>query len=136
SMADRIAVLRDGRVVQHGTARELYDTPADPQLACFLGEANLLDARLTSGGADVGPLGLLPVLPECGGGCAESESEKGGATSGATALIRPEQFAVDVCDDAADAASAQAGMPGRGERGAYYGHAPMRAVPAPSAQAD
>ena len=147
-MADRIAVLREGRVVQHGTARELYDTPADPQLACFLGEANLLDATLTPSGADLGPLGLLAVLPECGGSCAESESrEDAGASNGAkdaavatatattasvgttaTALIRPEQFSVDVCDDAADADSARAGIPGLVERCDYYGHDAMLTV--------
>jgi len=124
SMADRIAVLREGRVVQHGTARELYDTPADPQLACFLGEANLLDATLTPRGADLGPLGLLAVLPECGAGCGESGSDKGGAT----ALIRPEQFAVDVCDDKAAADSARAGIPGLVERCDYYGHDTMLTV--------
>jgi iron(III) transport system ATP-binding protein len=123
SMADRIAVLREGRVVQHGTARELYDTPADPQLACFLGEANLLDATLTPRGADLGPLGLLPVLPECGAGCGDGASEKGGAT----ALIRPEQFAVDVYDDGA-ADSARAGIPGLVERCDYYGHDAMLTV--------
>jgi iron(III) transport system ATP-binding protein len=145
SMADRIAVLREGRVVQHGTARELYDTPADPQLACFLGEANLLDATLTPSGADLGPLGLLPVLPECGGGCAEGEGAKGAGASSdgakdaaaattasvgatATALIRPEQFSVDVCDDAADADSARAGIPGLVERCDYYGHDAMLTV--------
>jgi iron(III) transport system ATP-binding protein len=123
SMADRIAVLREGRVIQHGTARELYDTPADPQLACFLGEANLLDATLTPRGADLGPLGLLPVLPECGSGCGEASDK-----AGATALIRPEQFAVDVYDDKAAADCARAGIPGLVERCDYYGHDAMLTV--------
>ncbi len=123
SMADRIAVLREGRVVQYGTARELYDTPADPQLACFLGEANLLDATLTPSGADLGPLGLLPVLP----GCAVAKER-----DNVTALVRPEQFAVEV-----RTSDAEAGIPGLVERCEYYGHDAMLTVrPQPDADAD
>jgi iron(III) transport system ATP-binding protein len=122
-MADRIAVLREGRVVQYGTARELYDTPADPQLACFLGEANLLDATLTPSGADLGPLGLLPVLP----GCAVAKER-----DNVTALVRPEQFAVEV-----RTSDAEAGIPGLVERCEYYGHDAMLTVrPQPDANAD
>ena len=120
SMADRIAVLREGRIVQYGTARELYDTPADPQLACFLGEANLLDATLTPRGADLGPLGLLQVLP----GCAVANSR-----DNVTALVRPEQFSVEVRESGAAAAgSTEAGIPGLVERCEYYGHDAMLTV--------
>lgn len=36
-LADRIAVLRDGRVIQCGTPREIVHTPADAQVAALLG---------------------------------------------------------------------------------------------------
>lgn len=36
-MADRIALLRDGRLQQLGTARELYEQPANRFVAGFLG---------------------------------------------------------------------------------------------------
>jgi ABC-type Fe3+/spermidine/putrescine transport system ATPase subunit len=45
-MSDRIAVLRDGRLVQLGTARELYSRPADSFVARFLGESNLIVGRV------------------------------------------------------------------------------------------
>lgn len=45
-MADRIAVLRDGRIEQLGSARELYRTPATRFMAEFVGEANLLDGEV------------------------------------------------------------------------------------------
>src|ERR1700723_238010 len=40
SMADRVAVLRDGRIVQYSAPQDLYTLPADPALARFIGDAN------------------------------------------------------------------------------------------------
>ena len=48
SMADRIAVMRDGRVVQQGTPRELYEQPESRFVADFLGETNFLAAEITA----------------------------------------------------------------------------------------
>ncbi|MCW8086293.1 ABC transporter ATP-binding protein [Sabulicella glaciei] len=48
-MADRIALMRMGRVVQLGTPEELYLAPADPFVATFLGEVNRLPARIRDG---------------------------------------------------------------------------------------
>ncbi|MEV0388490.1 ABC transporter ATP-binding protein [Nonomuraea sp. NPDC050643] len=42
TMSDRIALLRDGRIVQVGTPEDLYDRPASRYVAEFLGESNLL----------------------------------------------------------------------------------------------
>jgi iron(III) transport system ATP-binding protein len=42
SLADRIAVMRDGSVVQVGTPEEIYYRPADRWTAQFVGEVNLL----------------------------------------------------------------------------------------------
>jgi ABC-type Fe3+/spermidine/putrescine transport system ATPase subunit len=41
-MADRIGVMRDGRMAQVGTPAELYEAPADRFVADFLGAANIL----------------------------------------------------------------------------------------------
>ncbi len=46
SMADRIAVLRDGKVVQVGTPVELYNQPASRFVAEFVGETNFIEARM------------------------------------------------------------------------------------------
>ncbi|HZH46706.1 MAG TPA: ABC transporter ATP-binding protein [Roseococcus sp.] len=45
-MADRIALMRQGQVVQLGTPEELYLNPVDPFVATFLGEVNRLPARI------------------------------------------------------------------------------------------
>lgn len=46
SMADRIAVLRDGLVEQVGTPRELYRHPGNRFVAEFMGEVNWLRGRV------------------------------------------------------------------------------------------
>ncbi|WP_136611626.1 ABC transporter ATP-binding protein [Sinomonas albida] len=51
ALGQRIAVLRDGAVVQFGPARELWDDPADAFVADFLGGSRLEDARLEDGHA-------------------------------------------------------------------------------------
>jgi iron(III) transport system ATP-binding protein len=65
SMADRIAVMRQGRIVQVGTPRELYTRPESPFVAEFIGRTNLLPGRLEECGdlltvrTQVGLLGAL-----------------------------------------------------------------------------
>lgn len=51
SVADRIALMRDGKVVQAGTPMELYRNPTTAFAASFLGETNLLAGTAMSGGA-------------------------------------------------------------------------------------
>ncbi len=46
SIADRMAVMFDGRVGQVGTPRALYRNPADAAIADFLGETNFVDATV------------------------------------------------------------------------------------------
>ncbi|MFC3076196.1 ABC transporter ATP-binding protein [Shinella pollutisoli] len=46
TMSDRIAVMSSGKVRQVGTAREIYDRPADRFVADFIGETNFLEATV------------------------------------------------------------------------------------------
>ncbi|WP_342346062.1 ABC transporter ATP-binding protein [Shinella curvata] len=46
SMSDRIAIMRDGDILQCETPAALYTQPADRFVAAFLGEANFLSAKL------------------------------------------------------------------------------------------
>jgi spermidine/putrescine transport system ATP-binding protein len=52
TMSDRIAIVNDGRIEQLGTAHEIYHRPATRFAADFVGEANLLEARLLLQDAD------------------------------------------------------------------------------------
>ena len=113
SMADRIAVLRDGVVIQHATAQELYDSPADPELARFIGEANLVPATVTAEGIDAGALGLL------------APRSTADANGDVTALIRPEQLFVRELPENADGAGNVEGVI---ERCDYFGHDMMLTI--------
>ncbi|MFB6113370.1 MAG: ABC transporter ATP-binding protein [Halodesulfurarchaeum sp.] len=53
-MCDRIAVMNDGEIEQVGTAREIYETPANDFVADFVGSANLFDGVLEDGMLDLG----------------------------------------------------------------------------------
>ncbi|HEU5395057.1 MAG TPA: ABC transporter ATP-binding protein, partial [Candidatus Methylomirabilis sp.] len=51
ALADRIAVMEGGRLVQVGTAEDLYARPADAFVAQFIGRMNLLPARIQAADA-------------------------------------------------------------------------------------
>lgn len=47
-MSDKVALLRDGKIEQYGTGRELYHRPVTEFAAGFLGRTNLLDATIVN----------------------------------------------------------------------------------------
>jgi spermidine/putrescine transport system ATP-binding protein len=46
TMSDRIAVMSNGKVIQIGPPKEVYEAPATAYVADFLGVSNLMDARV------------------------------------------------------------------------------------------
>lgn len=59
-MGDRIALMRRGELVQHGTAADLYNRPVDLFAARFFSELNQIDGKVTPNGVETA-LGILPV---------------------------------------------------------------------------
>jgi len=57
TMADRIAVMRSGRILQVATPRDLYRHPADRFVASFIGTMNILDGVATADGVRLDPVG-------------------------------------------------------------------------------
>ena len=56
SLADRIAIMRDGVIIQVGAPREVYCAPANPFVANFIGETNFIEGRiraLSNGAAEI-----------------------------------------------------------------------------------
>lgn len=79
-MADRIALMRDGHIVQMGTPRELYCNPSDPFVVTFFGEVNELSGVVRDGKV-LTPVGIV---------------DAGWLAEGSTArvLVRPEALQV------------------------------------------
>ncbi|HEY0401138.1 MAG TPA: ABC transporter ATP-binding protein [Blastococcus sp.] len=82
SMADQVAVLRDGRLVQRTDPRTLYRRPGDLDVALFVGEAVVLDAEVRNGRAHC-VLGALAY---------EQTSADPVPDGAARVLLRPEQL--------------------------------------------
>ncbi|KOG34779.1 ABC transporter ATP-binding protein [Streptomyces resistomycificus] len=60
ALADRVVVMRDGRIAQSGTPLEVWQRPADEFVARFLGFENVVEGTV-AGEAAVTPWGKLPV---------------------------------------------------------------------------
>lgn len=48
-VSDRIAVMKDGKIVQYGTPMEVYEAPKNKFVAEFLGTANLIEGTYSDG---------------------------------------------------------------------------------------
>jgi putative spermidine/putrescine transport system ATP-binding protein len=53
TMSDRVAVMRQGRIVQLGPPEDLYERPADEFVADFIGESNFLEVTVRGVTGDV-----------------------------------------------------------------------------------
>jgi len=107
-LADRVAVLADGRLRQLGTAAEVLRRPADAFVAAFVGVENLLPVTLWSAVASSGMLARLGKTSLEVGGAAP------GMMSGAEGFlcIRPEDVVL-AASARADDASAGNRFPGQ-----------------------
>jgi putative spermidine/putrescine transport system ATP-binding protein len=63
SMADRVAIMRDGRIVQVADPREIYAHPANRDVANFVGHANLWSGRINGLDCVETSLGNLVTAP-------------------------------------------------------------------------
>ena len=48
SLADRMAIMNDGVIIQVGAPREVYRAPANPFVAGFIGETNFIEGRISA----------------------------------------------------------------------------------------
>ena len=100
SLSDRVAVMHGGRVEQVGAPAEVYDTPATPFVASFLGASNFWDAevREVSGkGLDLALSGGIGITVPAPAGRAFAPGDA------VRLLVRPEKLALS--------ATAPAGRP-------------------------
>jgi iron(III) transport system ATP-binding protein len=83
TIADTVAVMRDGAIVQVAPPDELYRRPVDMVTARFIGDAVVLPGERDPSGTVTCILGRLPVVGETGSG------------GSVDLLLRPEQVVVD-----------------------------------------
>ena len=62
TMSDRIAVFHDGRIEQVGTPTEVYERPATPFVAGFVGTSNVLEGAAAA--SILGEIGSFTIRPE------------------------------------------------------------------------
>lgn len=85
ALSDNIAVMQNGRVMQHGSPKAIYNNPANRFVAEFVGTANLLTGRVRRGPSD----GLVEVeIGRTRMRCRAEESYS--ANQQVFVLIRPE----------------------------------------------
>ncbi len=104
-MADRMAVLKDGKLLQCDTPHEIYERPADRFVADFIGVMNFIEGHLSAQGVEVS------------GGRRIFGTPPAGATpgAGAAAAVRPERIRLFPPTDLANRFS------GRVEAVVYHG---------------
>jgi putrescine transport system ATP-binding protein len=88
TMANRIAVMSKGRVLQVGTPQQIYEYPANRFVADFIGNVNLFDGKLT-----------LDQPDRCAVGTAIGEVQVGHGISGTLGMdvavaVRPEKISI------------------------------------------
>ena len=88
TMADRIAVMSEGKVLQVGRPDEIYEMPSNRFVADFIGETNFIEGKLAKVNGKRGTL-LLPSGLELSGILHDSKLKQGDFVS---LTIRPEKI--------------------------------------------
>lgn len=72
ALSDRVAVMKDGAVMQVDTPEGLYNRPRNRQVAAFVGTMNVFEGRVLPDGRlqidGLGPQGIIGNLPVAAGG--------------------------------------------------------------------
>jgi iron(III) transport system ATP-binding protein len=88
SMSDTVAVMNEGKIIQMGEPKRVYEHPANNFVADFIGAANLIPGTLTYSEAD----GNLPVIETPYGCLSCTLTEKGKAGTKIFFSIKPEDI--------------------------------------------
>ena len=112
SLADLVAVIREGRIAQCAPPHDIYASPVDPELSRFVGEANLVEGTVHGEMVMTG-LGELAVTTP--------GDEGGRPLSGRVrVMVRPEQLVLGAVDTAGVAGVAGVAAVVRSSE--YFGH--------------
>jgi iron(III) transport system ATP-binding protein len=120
SLADRVAVMAQGRIQQVGAPWSIYEAPTSLEVARFVGDLVELPVRTLEGACAQTALGPVPVV------------EAGQATAVVTAdtrlVLRPEQLVLVADRRVGEATSDDRGTRGIVESISYHGHDSLTTV--------
>jgi iron(III) transport system ATP-binding protein len=91
-IGDSIAVMREGEILQVGTPSDIYDMPASPWIARFVGEANVLDATFGRTGAATVVGSIAGQFPDHGAGQVMLRPEALQLGAGGDGVVRNVEF--------------------------------------------
>lgn len=100
-MADRLVVLREGRVQQIGTPEELHTRPANSHVADFMGFRNLVPMQVVATGD-----GAMVSVQAAGARLEATAVEQVGAGDDVLVGIRPDDLTISAPDATADTPNA------------------------------
>lgn len=86
AVSDRIIVMQAGKIAQIGTPQDLYDRPATPFVADFIGDANLIEGTVQNGRFHAGDLAIDLAGPD-GAATVSIRPERIGLSTGGTAKV-------------------------------------------------
>lgn len=106
TLSTRIVVMQDGRFIQCGTPKEIYEYPANRYVADFFGTINLFEGTVSSVGGEM-------VTVECDGGktgIRAKPADRVGSGTALTVAVRPEKISISKEPPAADVAAVLKGV--------------------------
>ena len=119
SMSDTIAIMREGRIVQFGSSRELYDAPVNRYVADFVGQSNFFAGNVVTAdarGATIRTVsGVMLTAPYAAGGRMFDDQTR------AVIAVRPEVVRIWNGQEPADVGDLACQVKGRIQNRIYLG---------------
>ncbi len=94
-LADRIAIMREGRIEQVAPPRRLYESPASRYVADFVGDVNLIEGTVT----ESGPGGVRVAAEGIGATLLTAPSDEAATGAPGCVAVRPEKIAIGPAGD-------------------------------------
>jgi len=83
TISDAVVVMESGKILQYGAPDEIYNRPAHPFVASFVGHSTLVDGKIVS----VNGVNCLVNIPDFNGASLISPMPKGAATGAACKVV-------------------------------------------------
>jgi iron(III) transport system ATP-binding protein len=122
ALSDRIVVMNGGRITQVGTPQEIYERPADPFVADFIGTTNFLPGQVAETAGDDGR--AVIALADGQRVTVEAGADRPAVGAKVTLAYRPEQMRI--ADGMANGDVSRSYVGGRWQIGLDLGGRPLR----------